>query len=121
MYKIIFYLSLILVAQTAAADTQFIKYRNYLIPINVAPDVACQFREIPSNAQVVDQGNARVVLLSDLAGADNRGLFDPDDIQSLVHILTFADQLDIEGIIPSATRSRNLYVVRAFWTAKTLT
>ena len=42
-----------------------------------------------------------------MAGADNEGRYDPDDIQSLAHAITFSDKLDIEGIISTATRRRN--------------
>lgn len=117
MHRILTLFACLLLSQTATAETetQFIKYRNYLIPLTteVVPDVACEFREIPADAEVQDEGNARVIILSDLAGEDNRGGFDPDDIQSLVHAVTYADKLDIEGVIPTATRRRDLSLSQA--------
>ena len=111
MHRILTLFACLLLSQTATAETetQFIKYRNYLIPltIEVIPDVACEFREIPADAEVQDAGNARVIITSDMAGADNAGRYDPDDIQSLAHAITFSDKLDIEGIISTATRRRN--------------
>ena len=102
-------------ANAVETETTFIKYRNYLIPLTkeIVPDVSCEFREIPADAEVQDEGNARVIILSDLAGEDNRGGFDPDDIQSLVHAVTYADKLDIEGVIPTATRRRDLSLSQA--------
>ena len=99
-------------AQNDSSETQFIKYRNYLIPIDVTPETPpiseaeCPFTEIPITAQVQDAGDARVIIMSDMAGADNQGSFDPDDIQSLVHALTFSDQMDIEGIMSAPRRIR---------------
>ena len=56
MHRILTLFACLLLSQpaTAETETQFIKYRNYLIPltIEVIPDVACEFREIPADAEV---------------------------------------------------------------------
>ena len=42
-----------------------------------------------------DLGKQRLIVTTDLGGAD------PDDKQSLIHLLVCADRMDIEGIISS--------------------
>ena len=37
--------------------------------------------------------NSRIIVLSDIGGSD------PDDQQSMVHLLTLLDRIDLEGII----------------------
>lgn len=55
---------------------------------------------------------ARVIVSSDIGGDD------PDDFQSLVHLLVYADRFDLEGLIaspPGAGRSKHiLEVLRAY-------
>jgi len=108
-------------AQNDSSETQFIKYRNYLIPIDVTPEIPpvseaeCPFTEIPITAQVQDAGNARIIIMSDMARSDGEFRpnsqgnlqFDADDIQSFAHVLTFSDQLDIEGIMSSPRRENS--------------
>ena len=73
----------------------FVKYKKYLIPINAN---ACESRPIPNSApNAVDSGNARVFVTTDIGVRS-----DPDDTQSLAHILSFADQVEIEGFSTSS-------------------
>ena len=50
---------------------------------------------LPIGAQA--QQKPRVVILTDIGQPD----LEPDDTESLVHLLCYADQLEIEGIITS--------------------
>src|SRR5690348_15406704 len=43
----------------------------------------------------VEEGRPRVIVSSDIGGTD------PDDFQSMVHFLVYADMFDVEGIISS--------------------
>lgn len=71
----------------------------------------CAANPICDKARVVDSGKARVIISADMMGA---GVTDPknepqdtDDIQSFVHMLTFSDRIDIEGILSGPNRSQN--------------
>ncbi len=94
-YAAILYTSSILLVSNNYAHADFIKYKRYLIPVAGG---SCESRAIPSNAPSPnDSGKARVFVTTDIDV--NRG--DPDDIQSLAHILAFADKVDIEGFSTS--------------------
>ena len=41
-------------------------------------------------------GKPRVIISTDIGGTD------PDDFQSMIHLLMYSDQMDIEGLISSA-------------------
>ena len=60
--------------------------------------VNCSANPICNNAKVKDSGDARVIVTTDIGGDD------PDDYQSLVHLMTFADRVDIEGIASAPPR-----------------
>jgi len=55
----------------------------------------CQCAENKSFQEAVNTSSARVIVSSDIGGTD------PDDFQSMVHLLLYADVLDIEGLISS--------------------
>lgn len=60
--------------------------------------------DLPSGALAGDR--PRVIISSDIGGSD------PDDFQSMVHLLMYADVLDIEGLIsspPNAGRAKHIY------------
>ena len=48
---------------------------------------------------VLDGPPARVIVSTDAGGSD------PDDLQSLVHLLVYADRLDLEGLVSSPPKS----------------
>jgi hypothetical protein len=48
-------------------------------------------------AETKDSEKARVIVTTDLGGAD------PDDIQSMIHLLLCSDMVDMEGIVSSQT------------------
>ncbi len=50
--------------------------------------------EFTANGQPADS-RPRVVVSTDIGGTD------PDDFQSMVHLLVYADVLDIEGLVSS--------------------
>lgn len=50
---------------------------------------------LPFYASSIDHDKARIIVMTDLGGTD------PDDIQSLIHLLVCADRFDIEGLISS--------------------
>ena len=60
----------------------------------VVPAVAAAPRGYPAGGALAGQ-RPRVIVSSDIGGAD------PDDFQSMVHLLVYADVLDIEGLISS--------------------
>jgi hypothetical protein len=65
---------------------------------------APQFVEPPGGALAADR--PRVIVSSDIGGSD------PDDMQSFVHLLVYADVLDIEGLIaspPGDGRSKDIH------------
>ncbi|MGB3617693.1 MAG: DUF1593 domain-containing protein [Catalinimonas sp.] len=53
------------------------------------------FVSLGAAAQPADSTAARVIVSTDIGGSD------PDDFQSMVHLLLYADTLDIEGLISS--------------------
>lgn len=57
------------------------------------PDVS--EKEMTARSSLVVGPRHRVVVLTDIGGTD------PDDFQSLVHLLLYADVLDIEGLVSS--------------------
>ena len=65
----------------------------------------CAANPICDKAKVVDSGKARVIISADMAGASSIARQDPDDIQSFVHMLTFSDRVDIEGILSGPVRT----------------
>lgn len=66
------------------AETQFIRYKNYLIPI------ATSLRPVDNDTK------ARVVITTDLSPEG-----DQDDYQTLVHALLNSDKFDLLGIVSS--------------------
>lgn len=78
----------------------------FVIPLNKCPlqPDNCAANPICDNAEVEDSGKARVIISADMAGANSIARQDPDDIQSFVHMLTFSDRVDIEGILSGPFR-----------------
>lgn len=52
---------------------------------------------VTADARLKKQDKARVIVTTDLGGAD------PDDIQSMIHLLLCSDMVDIEGFVSSQT------------------
>lgn len=62
-------------------------------------------RPAPLRGGALDGQKPRVIVSSDIGGSD------PDDFQSMVHLLVYADVLDIEGLIsspPQAGRAKHI-------------
>lgn len=62
-------------------------------------------RPVPSGG-ALDGDKPRVIISTDVGGSD------PDDFQSMVHLLVYADVLDIEGLIsspPQKGRAKHIY------------
>lgn len=76
---------LLLGMPTAGAQTKFIQYKNYLIPIETSPYSEC-----------VD-GKPRIIVTTDMNGLSTTA--DPDDLQSMVHLLASSNRVVIKGII----------------------
>lgn len=77
-----------LISAGANAQTQFIKYKKYLVPIQAPPLKECA------------DGKPRVIISTDLGALTDRA--DPDDIQSLVHLLLVSNRVKLLGLITSA-------------------
>lgn len=78
----------------------------FIIPSGcpLKPD-GCSANPICDRAKVKDSGKARVIISADLAGISGVAGSDPDDIQSVAHLLTFSDRVDIEGLMSGPTRT----------------
>ena len=55
------------------------------------------FLPFQTSAQIRTEDKARVIVTTDLGGSD------PDDIQSMIHLLLCSDMVDIEGLVSSQT------------------
>jgi len=110
MIKFILYICLLvatLMTVKAQATTQFIKYKEYVIPIQASPYRECM------------DGRPRVIVASDI---NQIGRSDPDDIQSMVHLLASSNQFETLGLIstpgfsPSTGSEKNhiLNIVNAY-------
>jgi len=83
----------------SSANADFVKYKNYLIPVG---SIDCENKTIPVDADIpLDTGKARVFITTDIAGGDQ------DDGQSLAHILAFSDKVEIEGFATSDPNQSN--------------
>ena len=85
LYLIVLAFNLALLSQQSNAQTQFIKYKKYLIPIEVGPYKECS------------DGKPRVIVTTDMNGLGTSA--DPDDIQSMVHLLASSNRVVIRGLI----------------------
>ncbi|MBT30236.1 MAG: hypothetical protein CMO01_11300 [Thalassobius sp.] len=65
--------------------------RNIFIYLGLSFIIACS-----SNNKPAEHNNPRVIVTSDINNIGG----DPDDKQSMAHLLMYADQVDIEAIIP---------------------
>jgi len=79
---------LMIISSTAKADGQFIKYKNYLIPISTS----C--------------GKPKVIVTTDYAplpsSADEQvGRSDPNEVQDMVHFLAYSNHFNVRALIVS--------------------
>lgn len=90
--KIVLSLFLLTLVSAASADTRFVKYKKYLIPITTNQS---SFRECGPG----DPGGPkpRVIVTTDMNGFNTSA--DPDDVQSMVHLLASANQFKTLGLI----------------------
>jgi len=80
-------LTTLMFSSTAQAESVLIKYKNYQIPVPVESNDTFEIRECAD-------GKPRVIVTSDIS---NNG--DPDDIQSMVHLLATSNQFKTLGLI----------------------
>jgi hypothetical protein len=75
---------LAIMALDVSAQTSFVKYKSYLIPV-------------PTGYTPCADSKPRILISTDLNGFNTDA--DPDDIQSMVHLLSLSNQLVIRGLI----------------------
>jgi len=75
-----------------SAQTKLIKYKKYLIPVSAPPFDEC--------------GSKPAILISSDIGELNTSA-DPDDIQSLIHYMHYADRFDTRGIVGTPSTARD--------------
>ena len=72
------------------AKTTYVKYKNYLIPVQTTA-----YNECPSGAK------PKIIITTDIGAPDGSTVSDDDDIQSMIHFLVSSDRLDTKGLISS--------------------
>ncbi len=85
----------------AASQSHLKVFRFSLLPLLILLMGGCYQSPTPEEAEAASQQGAlagdryRVIVSTDIGGTD------PDDFQSMVHLLLYADVLDLEGLISS--------------------
>ncbi len=84
-------------------ETMRLSLRIVVLVVLFHTTVSADASDLPGGA--LDNDRPRVIVSSDIGGSD------PDDFQSMVHFLMYADVLDIEGLIsspPHGGRARHI-------------
>lgn len=84
LFKTLFLLTFVSISLSLKADTQFVKYKKYLIPINTSIYEEC------------DKPN--IIVTSDVNSLSSPQT-DPDDMQSLVHLFASSYKFNTLGLI----------------------
>lgn len=80
--------------------TERIKHSRKLLWIAaLAVLVQCQTSEAKARVEMIRVERPRLVVLTDIGG-------DPDDQQSMIRLLLYVNEYQIEGLIATATRDR---------------
>jgi hypothetical protein len=80
--------------------SECIKYGRILLWVAVSVVLAqCQTSEAKARVEMIRVERPRLAVLTDIGG-------DPDDQQSMIRLLLYANEYQIEGLIATATRDR---------------